>query len=71
MPKPAGRLKQPLQTDSGKNQNNTIMKKLEIEKMEELNGGWELVCDLNWGLELSWGDSFYGYYSVSNCKFYF
>ncbi|UXE65170.1 MAG: hypothetical protein KA713_11775 [Chryseotalea sp. WA131a] len=47
------------------------MKKLEVEKMEELNGGWALVCDLNWGLEVSWGDSFYGYYSVSNCKFYF
>jgi hypothetical protein len=46
------------------------MKKLSFQAMEETAGGWELVCDLNWGFEI-WGrDFFYGYYSVSNCVFY-
>jgi len=46
------------------------MKTMNLEGMENVNGGWSLVCDIDWGFALSWGDSFYGYFAVSNCKFY-
>lgn len=50
-----------------------IMKKLEVEKMEKHAGGWSLVCDIDWGFLLVWngGDSFFGHFAVSKCRFEF
>ena len=45
------------------------MKELDLEQMEKVEGGWELVCDLDWGIEFEWGDFFFGHYHVSNCYF--
>lgn len=45
------------------------MKELSLEKMQKVNGGWELVCDLVWGFEITGDDFFFGHYEVTNCRF--
>ena len=48
------------------------MKELDLEQMEKVEGGWELVCDIDWGHTFRWAwedDWFYGYFEVSNCYF--
>ena len=56
---------------SGKeSQKNLIfLKSLGVEKMATTIGGWELVCDIDWGFMLWGSDWFYGYFEVSNCRF--
>lgn len=61
---------QPEQGFRRKSQKNLIfLKSLGVEKMTTTIGGWELVCDIDWGFMLRGSDWFYGYFEVSNCRF--